>query len=146
MAHDKTSDLPDPDQHPGDVVIWDGHCNFCRQQVTRLRGLDWTRQLSFIILHDPRVAQRYPQLTYDQLMAEMWVVKPDGRQFGGADALKALSRSLPALWPIAPLLHVPLSMPLWRGVYRWIARRRYKLAGNSCDSGTCDLHAHAARR
>jgi predicted DCC family thiol-disulfide oxidoreductase YuxK len=136
--------LPDPDQHSGragDVVIWDGQCNFCRQQVMRLRSLDWSGRLSFLSLHDARVAERYPQLTYEQLMAEMWVVTPDGQKFGGADALRVLSRHLPTLWPLAPLLHLPLAMPLWRSVYGWIARRRYRLAGKNCDSGSCDLHA-----
>ena len=146
IAPDPKVNLPDPDDHAGDVVIWDGHCSFCRQQVNRLHRMDWTGKLSFISLHDPRVAERYPELTHEQLMAEMWVVKPDGRKYGGADALRVLSRSLPALWPIAPLLHLPFSKRLWRGVYRWIAQRRYKLAGTTCDSGTCDLHAHAARR
>jgi predicted DCC family thiol-disulfide oxidoreductase YuxK len=123
------------------VVIWDGQCNFCRQQVVRLRKLDWTGRLTFLSLHDPRVGERYPLLTHEQLMAEMWVVLPDGRMFGGADALRALSRVLPALWPIAPLLHLPLTMPLWRGLYRWVARNRYRLAGKNCDGGTCALHA-----
>ena len=126
------------------MIIWDGECNFCRQQVLRLRKLDWSDRLTFLSLHDPRVAQRYPQLTHEQLMAEMWVVTPDGQKFGGADALRQLSRTLPALWPIAPLLHIPLTMPVWRALYRWIARNRYRLAGKNCNSGTCDLHA--ARR
>ena len=110
----------------------------------RLRKLDWSGRLSFISLHDPRVAERYPQLTHEQLMAEMWLVTSDGQKFGGADAMRVLSRRMPALWPLAPLLHVPLAMPLWRAVYGWVARRRYRLAGKNCDSGSCDLHA--ARR
>jgi predicted DCC family thiol-disulfide oxidoreductase YuxK len=134
--------LPDPDEHPStEVVVWDGHCVFCRKQVTRLRELDWQNRLSFLSLHDPRVAVRYPQLSYDQLMAEMWVMARSGEQFGGADSLRYLSRVMPTLWPIAPFLHLPFCMPIWRSLYQWVARRRYRIAGKDCEGGTCQIHA-----
>ena len=107
----------------------------------RLRRLDWSRRLSFLDLHDPRVAKRYPDLSYDQLMAEMWVVTSQGTRYGGADALRYLSRRLPTLWPIAPIMHVPFSRWFWRWAYRWVAHRRYLLAGKNCEGGTCSLHA-----
>jgi predicted DCC family thiol-disulfide oxidoreductase YuxK len=133
--------LPDPDVMPAaDVVIWDGKCNFCRAQVERLRGFDGDK-LSYISLHDPRVAERFPNLTYEQLMDQMWVITPAGTQYGGADAGRYLSRKLPRLWWLAPWLHIPFSMPLWRRLYSKIAERRYKLAGIDCDDGgTCDVH------
>jgi len=135
-------DLPDPDQVPNrEVVIWDGQCNFCRSQVERLRWLDWRNQLSYLSLHDVRVAQRYPELSYQQLMDQLWVVTSRGKKYGGADAGRYLSRQLPALWWLAPWLHIPLSMPLWRWLYGKIAQRRYRLAGKTCDAdGTCHLH------
>ncbi len=134
--------LADPDQHAGrDVVIWDGHCNFCRAQVERLRGFDVRHQLAYLSLHDPRVVERYPELSQQQLMDQMWVVRPDGSKFGGADAGRYLSRHLVGLWWLAPVLHIPGSMPLWRWLYGKIANRRYRLAGKSCDeNGTCHLH------
>ena len=138
----KTVDsLPDPDSKTGaDVVIWDGKCNFCRAQVERLRAFDGDR-LSYISLHDPRVAERFPNLTYQQLMDQMWVITAAGCQYGGADAGRYLSRKLPRLWWLAPLLHIPFSMPIWRWLYSKIAQRRYKLSGINCDEGgTCDLH------
>lgn len=90
-----TLDLPDPDQYPGrDVVIWDGKCNFCRKQVERLRAFDRSDQLSYLSLHDPRVAERYSDLSQPQLMAQLWLVTQGGRKFGGADAGRYLSRKL----------------------------------------------------
>ncbi len=132
----------DPDQNPGrDVVIWDGHCNFCRSQVERLRWFDVRHQLAYLSLHDARVAERYPKLSHQQLMDQMWVVRPNGRKFGGADAGRYLSRHMIGLWWLAPLLHIPGSMPLWRWLYGKIANRRYRLAGKSCDEdGACHLH------
>ncbi len=139
--------LPDPEQRPAaPVVIWDGHCKFCLSQVQRLRRFDLFGQLAYISLHDPRVAERYPDLSHTELMKQMWVVTSDGRRFGGADAGRYLSRKLPGLWWLAPLLHIPLSMPLWRRLYAKIAERRYRLSGTSCDSDeSCSVHFHASK-
>jgi predicted DCC family thiol-disulfide oxidoreductase YuxK len=138
--------LPDPLEAPqADVVIWDGKCNFCRAQVERLRRLDSGR-LAYLSLHDVRVAELCPNLKHQQLMDQMWVITVGGEQYGGADAGRYLSRKLPKLWWLMPLLHIPGAMPLWRWVYRKIAERRYKLAGGVCDQdGTCDLHQRPSR-
>ena len=141
---DQTKPLPDPDQHPNvDVVIWDGKCRFCRRQVDRLRWFAPGATLGYLSLHDPRVAERYPDLSYQQLMDQLWLVTLDGRRYGGADAARYLSRKLPRLWWLMPLLHVPFAMPLWRWLYRQVARQRYRIAGVECDDGgTCHLHQH----
>ena len=123
------------------VVLYDGQCNFCTSQVKNLERLDGKCRLRLISLHDPVVARDYPDLSFQQLMDQMWVVAYDGRKFGGADAIRYLSRHLPMLWPLAPLMHIPGSMPIWRYLYRQIAKRRYKIAGRNCDEGgTCSLH------
>ncbi len=138
---DLGSELPAPSpSQQQDVVIWDGRCRFCYAQVRRLKWFDGGR-LAFLSLHDPLTATLVPSLSFDDLMKEMWVVTPAGAQYGGADAIRYLSRRLPRLWFAAPLLHFPFSMPLWRGLYRWVAKRRYAIAGKHCDEdGTCHLH------
>lgn len=137
--------LPDPDVSPtSDVVIYDGECRFCTSQVRKLHRLDIGKQrLAFLSLHDDRVAQRYPDLTHGQLMEQMYVIDQDGERHGGADAVRYLSRRLPALWLAAPVLHLPGSAGVWRSVYRQVAKRRYQLAGNmgsSCEGDACSLH------
>ncbi|MCR9294584.1 MAG: DUF393 domain-containing protein [bacterium] len=134
--------LADPDERPqADVVIWDGKCNFCRKQVERLHWFDRQHQLAYLSLHDPRVAARWPNLSYEELMKQIWVIAPDDEQYGGADAGRYLSRRLKSLWWLMPLLHIPFSMPLWRWIYSKVAARRYRIAGMHCDEGgTCDLH------
>lgn len=135
-------ELPDPDAvTASDVVIYDGECKFCQGQVRNLRRLDrFGQRLSFLSLHDPRVAQRYPDLTHDQLMDQMYVVDQQGRRHGGSEAVKYLSRRLPLLWAIAPILHLPGTARLWRWGYKQVAKRRYKIAGRQCDGDTCRIH------
>ena len=136
------ADLADPDTlSDADVVIYDGQCNFCRSQVTNLRRLDCCgNRLSFLSLHDPRVAQRYPDLSHDDLMEQMYVVDRRDRRHGGADAVRYLSRRLPLLWVVAPILHIPGTARLWRWMYKQVAKRRYKLAGKSCENDVCSIH------
>jgi predicted DCC family thiol-disulfide oxidoreductase YuxK len=134
------SPLPDPDQTPGStVVIFDGLCGFCQGQVERLRRLDWGHRLSFISLHDPRVQQRYPQLAADDLMRQMYVIGRSGEAYGGADAIRYLSRRLPTLWIAAPILHVPGTRGIQQWVYQQIAQRRYQLSGANCANGHCRI-------
>ncbi len=134
--------LPPPSERPqADVVIYDGHCRFCTQQVRRLARWDGGARLAFLSLHEPVVAERYPDLTHDQLMQQMYVIDPQGRRHGGAAAFRYLSRRLPRLWPLAPLLHVPGLLPVWQFLYRQVARQRYRRGKTeACDGDACHIH------
>ncbi|HET6883178.1 MAG TPA: DUF393 domain-containing protein [Pirellulales bacterium] len=138
------SDLPSPEERPNaDVVIFDGHCRICTAQIRRLAGWDWGGRLSYLSLHDARVAERYPDLSHDALMKEMYVVDRSGRRHPGASAIRHLSCRLPTLWWLAPILHIPGSLPIWSWLYRQIAHRRYRFGRVAeCDGGTCHLHQH----
>ncbi len=137
-----TEILPNPAENPtADVVIFDGKCQFCRGQIARLRRLDRGKRLTYLSLHDPETVRRYPDLSHDQLMEEMFVVDQAGRRYGGARALRYLSRRLPRMWWAAPALHVPFSYPLWSWLYKQVAQRRYKLAGKTdCETDACKVH------
>lgn len=135
------SELPNPKDRPQSaVVIYDGQCNFCISQVRRLNWFDLRGRLSFVSLHDELVAERYPDLTHEQMMKEMYVISPSGDRFGGGDAVRFLSRHLVLLWPAMPILHLPGSANLWRWAYHQVAKRRYKLAGRRCDGDSCEIH------
>jgi predicted DCC family thiol-disulfide oxidoreductase YuxK len=138
------SALPSPELRPGvNVVIYDGDCKFCSKQVRTLARLDWFKTLAFVSLHDEFVARKYPGLTYDQLMEQIYVVTPQGVVYGGASAVRFLSRQMPGLWILMPLLHIPGSLPLWQSIYGWIARRRYKISQRyegACENDACSVH------
>jgi predicted DCC family thiol-disulfide oxidoreductase YuxK len=134
--------LPDPDERPAaSVLIYDGHCRFCTAQVKRLDRWDRKGQLAFLSLHDPRVAERCPDLTHEQLMEQMYLITPSGERYGGAAAFRYLSRRLPRLWALAPFLHIPFSLPLWQWGYRLVARQRYRWGRtDACDDDHCAIH------
>jgi len=135
--------LPTPADRPeADLVIYDGHCKFCTAGAKRLARWDGQgRRLAFLSLHDPEVARRFPDLTHEQLMAQMYVVDRDGQRYGGAAAFRYLTRRLPRLWLLAPWLHVPFSLPVWQFLYRQVARQRYRFGKTSaCEGDSCKIH------
>lgn len=137
-----TATLPDPDRCPGrSVLIYDGHCRFCVANVRALKWLDRGGQLAFLSLHDARVAERYSDLSHEQLMRQMYLVDGAGARHGGAAAFRRLTRMLPILWPLAPLMHVPFTLPLWGWLYAVVARNRYRFGRiQQCDNGACAVH------
>jgi predicted DCC family thiol-disulfide oxidoreductase YuxK len=134
--------LPTPAERPGgEVVIYDGHCRICTGQIQRLARWDTGGRLAFLSLHDPLVAVRYPELSHEALMQDMYLIDRRGRAHRGAAAIRYLSRKLPWLWPLAPLLHLPGTLPLWQWMYRQIANRRYRFGKVAeCDDGACSVH------
>ena len=123
--------------HPDrDTVLYDGDCRFCRGQIGILRRLDLFGGLAFTSLHDRSVAVAFPELSPEELDRQMYVVDRRGRARGGAEAVRYLSRRLVPLWPLAVLLHVPGTLPLWNAVYGFVARHRFAIAG-SCKDGVC---------
>lgn len=133
--------LPTPDQRPdADVVIYDGACGICTAQVRKLPWWDCQGKLAYLSLHDAEVARRWPDLSHDRLMEEMLIVDRRGRRHWGPAAIRYLTVRLRRLWWAAPLAWLPGSMLLWRPLYRWIARNRYRLSGAACDDGACKLH------
>lgn len=122
------------------VLIYDGECRFCRANVRWIHALDQGR-IAYVSLHDPIVGERWPELTHEQLMQRIYLVDDQGRRYGGAEAFRYLSRKLVALWPLAPLLHIPGSLPLWQFMYKKIAKIRYRFGKvPACDDGQCDVH------
>ena len=147
-AATRVRELPHPDSlSEADIVVFDGKCRFCRRQVERLQKWDSGNRLSFVSLHDPYVAEHFPDLSYEMLMKEIFVVdRKTGDSFGGAKALRYLSRRLPRLWCLAPFLHIPFSLPLWNSIYQFLARRRYQIsqrmadAEDRCSDDQCAIH------
>jgi len=138
-----TQTLPHAEEFPErDIVVYDGSCRFCHSQVTKLAKWDKQQILAFVPLQHELVAVRYPDLTHDMLMKEMYLVSREGGRYGGVHALREISRRLHRLRWLRFWFRIPLATPITRLVYRTIARFRYRLWGraNRCDHGTCDVH------
>lgn len=114
------------------VILYDGRCGFCTRRVGLLRRLNGGRGRA-LSPHEPGVLEQFPGLTLDACMSEMKLVLPDGRIFGGAEAVARALMLRPAWRAAGWLFFVPGLRQLCDTLYRAIAARRYALGGHTCD-------------
>ncbi len=121
------------------IVFYDEMCPVCRRGRRMLERLDWRRLLTYADIHDRKFAEfALPGVTYADMLREMWVRRPDGKQFGGFKALRALAAVLPLTWLLVPFLWLPGANILGKRVYAFVARNRFRYA--KCDDEFCSLH------
>lgn len=115
-------------------VLYDGFCPVCRRTVRVLASVDIFRRLEFrdfrrldLAEYNASHAQR---LTPGDLEQEMYVTWR-GRAYGGFYAYRAMAAAIPLFWPLVPGLFLPGFSWLGVSVYRYVARRRFRLL--NCD-------------
>jgi predicted DCC family thiol-disulfide oxidoreductase YuxK/uncharacterized membrane protein YphA (DoxX/SURF4 family) len=100
------------------TVTYDGMCPLCLRTVTILGYLDLRERLALANLEDPDAHLIVPRtITPAALHTQIHLVDPAGRAYSGFLAFRALTRLLPPLWPIFPLVYLP-------GV-TWLGSRAY---------------------
>jgi predicted DCC family thiol-disulfide oxidoreductase YuxK len=119
------------------VLVYDGHCNFCRRQASRLTGLSGGR-LKLESFHDPGVLERYG-LSRAACEEAMQLVLPDGRVFSGAAAAAQAFRLNPLLAWLSLFYAIPGLKQIADAVYRWVAKNRFRFGGR-CTDGACAHH------
>jgi predicted DCC family thiol-disulfide oxidoreductase YuxK len=108
--------------------FFDGSCGLCQRTVAVLRRLDvWKR----IVFHDAlndwaSIHAAFPALRQEDCLETMHVVTASGRIETGFDAYRAISWSVPLLWPVAPLLYVPGVPFAGRRIYASVAAGRHR--------------------
>jgi predicted DCC family thiol-disulfide oxidoreductase YuxK len=118
-------------------IYYDASCRFCTAMARRFQPLLTSHRLELLPLQTPGLADRL-HLPESQLLAEMRVLRPDGKCFGGADALLEIARDFWWAWPLRQLGRVPVIRRILRAGYGWIARNR------NCASGSCARRAGGA--
>lgn len=113
-------------------VLYDADCRFCTALAMRFRALLAARRFELLPLQTPWGRQKLA-MANQALLAEMRLLKPDGTNLGGVDALLEISRRFPLTWPIRQLARFAAIKNLFHAIYRWIARHRH------CAPGACVL-------
>jgi len=133
------------------VMLYDGLCRFCTAGARRLEA--WMRlgSVECVDFQRPGALDRFPGLTHERCMERLHLVTPDGRVFGGVEAIARAVLTRPVLGKAALLYFVPGLRQLLDGLYRIIAANRYRLMGKAvasgyCEGGTCALHSRPRAR
>ncbi len=108
------------------TALYDGNCVICQSTCASLQALDWFGRIEFVDLHDG-VASRYPELPLEQLMGEIHVLDERGRLYPGFGGTRRMLRELPLGIPLWLLLGIPGMDIIGQRVYRFVARRRYRI-------------------
>jgi predicted DCC family thiol-disulfide oxidoreductase YuxK len=127
------------------VVLYDGHCRFCKAQMRNLLRLARPGAIEPISFQEEGVLDRFQGITYEAAMEAMHLVAPDGRIFRGMEAAVRAVVTRPILGAFAWLYYIPGIRHAADAIYRYIAARRYEIAGRElakegCDGGTCAVH------
>lgn len=119
-------------------VCYDADCRFCVGLTTRFQEMLESRRFKLVPLQAQWVRERLG-LDDAERLAEMRLLKPDGKIVGGAEALLEIGREFWWAWPLRQLGRIPAVMNLFRAGYRWVGRQR------SCAGGACKInHAKLA--
>lgn len=117
-------------RHARGWLFFDAECVFCTRLAQWVRPVLERHGMAVAPLQDPRVAALLG-LSEQELLRELRFLLSDGQQYGGADAVVALSRAIWWARPFAWLARIPGMMDALRRGYRWVAARR------SCEAARC---------
>ena len=113
-------------------VLYDAECRLCTGMARRFHHLLAGRHLELLPLQTPWVKARLG-LPKDELLVEMRLLRPDGKYFGGADAVLEIGRYFWWAWPLRMIGRIPMMRRILQRGYRWIARNR------SCTKNGCEI-------
>lgn len=113
------------------IVFFDGACRFCVASAERLRRLDTAHRLRLVDFRAPGATAGAAGFSLERAERELLLLTPDGRWLGGFEAFRWMALRLPALWGLAPVLHLPGMGWVGRRIYGWVADHRYLIMGKA---------------
>ncbi|WCN38770.1 thiol-disulfide oxidoreductase DCC family protein [Aneurinibacillus uraniidurans] len=126
--------------HP--VILFDGVCNLCEGSVRFIIQRDPGAVFRFAALQSKAGTRLLQAYHSDAAMPDSVVVIESGKVYTHSTAALRICRHLSGLWP---LLYGFMIVPrvLRDGVYRWVARNRYRWFGKkeACLMPTPDIQA-----
>lgn len=116
------------------LLVYDGDCGFCRGSVAWVLDRDRRGRISAQPYQASGVLEA-ADVTTRQAERASWLVAPDGRRWGGADAAARVLELLPGWGLAGRFLGAPPVVWIARPAYRWIADHRplmARLTGLTC--------------
>ncbi|WP_431064782.1 thiol-disulfide oxidoreductase DCC family protein [Methylotuvimicrobium sp.] len=121
---------------PDFTLFYDGHCPICQKEVAWLRRKNQKGRLAFQDIQDENFDPQVYGKTFDDFMAEIHGLYPDGRLIKGVEVFCAAYSAVGLGWLAAPM-RWRLLRPLFDRLYAGFARHRLRL-GSRFGKKTCD--------
>lgn len=126
------------------IMLYDGMCILCTQTQTLVKWFDWLGRVERLNAQDfGTVYRRFPELHDQDILGEIYVQSQAGDWLVGFFGMRYLAWQLPLGWLTLPILYFPGMNILGPKLYKWVARRRYKInkmLGRECVDGACKLY------
>jgi predicted DCC family thiol-disulfide oxidoreductase YuxK len=116
------------------TLFYDGACRFCVASMERIRGLDWRGALEYVNFRGPGATAAYAGFDAARAEKELLLQTPAGEWLGGFEAFRWMAGRIPALMPLAPVMHVPGMGWLGQRAYGWVADHRYLIMGRAAST------------
>jgi predicted DCC family thiol-disulfide oxidoreductase YuxK len=118
---------------PNITVLFDGQCRLCRRSVWWLTKLDVFKSLAYIDFHNTQERTTVaPNLTLEELDKAMHIALPNNSFKKGFYAFREITKTLPVLWVLWPILYVPGVPFIGEKVYAYIASKRKECTDEYC--------------
>ncbi len=126
------------------VVLYDGLCRFCRAGARKLVALARPGALELLSYQEPGVLNQFPGVPLEACQRQLHLITPDGRVFGGVEAIVQALATRRGLGRLAYVYYLPGLRWLLDALYALIAAHRYwimgRAAAESCADGACAVH------
>lgn len=113
------------------IIYYDSYCKLCTNTSLLWKKIDRGSRLRFSSFRD---LDHYPKA-----MEEKLHVYDRHQWFQGYDAIIAISKKLPLLWGMVPILYVFKWIGLGDILYNFIAKNRKLIPVNQCDTNGCRI-------
>lgn len=118
------------------VVLYDGWCPFCIKTVSLLKRIDFFNNVSYQSFREKNIVENYG-VHLNRLEARMHAFNHTNQVFEGIDAFILISKKVPLLFPLLPILIVSKKLGLGQKTYDFIAGKRV-LKLNNCENN-CEI-------
>jgi predicted DCC family thiol-disulfide oxidoreductase YuxK len=112
------------------IVLFDGVCNLCSGSVQFLIRHDPGARFRFASLQSPAGERLRDELGIDRQAVDSVILVEEGRWYKESEAALRIARGLGGPWKALGILRL-IPRPLRDGLYRLIARNRYRWFGKT---------------
>ncbi|TVX93171.1 thiol-disulfide oxidoreductase DCC family protein [Paenibacillus agilis] len=124
-------------------VWYDSWCPLCQQIHKRLLKLDWFKSLQFVSIRAPELVATLEKygVSMEQVEKELhvrWIASNSIQS--GIHAVISITKVVPPLWPLYPVLALLARMGVGEKLYNWIAGGRMIIPVGHCTDGLCPLN------